>query len=387
MSKTQKMYYENQYMYEFTASIDHVKEKNGQAHIALDRTCFYPGGGGQPCDIGFLNDREVIECYEESGYIYHVLKAGSLPTEIHGYVDAVRRMGFMENHTGEHILSGIAKDEFAANNVGFHMSEQGFTMDLDRPLSPEEIGELEILANIVVSIGRAVETKFVTGKVAENTQFRSKKSFAPDEMVRIVTIEDYDYCACAALHVHNSGAVRIIKIVSHQKYKGGVRLNVLCGTDAWYDYSQKNDICHEAGARLSADMANIIPALDKLIQRKADLQKHADKLQNTIFELKAEKIEEGANLAYFFEDGLEMTDLRRFATLATQRAKIAAVLTGQDGAYKYAICGQDAEELNIFAKSFTANLDGSGGLSPNMATGFVKATSEDIRNFLRASNG
>ena len=387
MKKTYKLYYDDPYMTDFTAQILHIDEENEQFHVALTQSCFYPSGGGQPCDTGTINGIFVHDCYEKDGRIYHVLAEKPEGDFVEGRVDFARRYALLQNHTGEHILSGLAKSHFGANNVGFHMSEQGFTMDLDKPLDREDLGRLESLANQAVQQGLRVEISSILGKDVANVDFRSKRDFADDEEIRLVSVPGYDLCACAALHVQNSLAVGIIKIVAQQKYKKGIRLTVFCGIDAYKDYSQKNDICKELGAILSADTVSIISALNGLVQRKADLQKHSAALQGKIFELKAEKVPINADLAYFFETELDAQDMRRFTKLVAERAKIAVALSKQDDIYKYAICSQNENELNDFTNRFVLALQGKGGVSGCMANGVLKAGHEDILAFLEKEYG
>jgi alanyl-tRNA synthetase len=387
MSKTYKMYYDCAYQVDFEAKILDILDTDSLFHIALDRSCFYPGGGGQPSDKGWLNDAVLLDCYSKDGYIYHVLSSPPKSEIVSGRVDFCRRYAFMQNHSGEHILSGLAKSNFGAENVGFHMSSRGFTMDLDTPISKEDIYYLEQLANEAVALGLEIRQNIILGEDTKSLDFRSKRSFSPDEQVRLTDIPGYDLCACAGLHVKNTLEIGIIKIVSHQKYKGGVRLEVFCGGDAYWDYSRKNTICSEAGALLSSDTDSIIPALDKLISNKSALGKKLGQMQNKIFELRAANVENGCILAYFFEDDIDSRDMCRFAALIAQRAKIAVVLSDSDSdeAYKYAICSENKEILAEFVEAFNLALNGKGGMSGEMANGLVRADYKRITAFLESN--
>lgn len=378
-----KLYYTDQYQYGFEAKIVHMHEKDGAWHVALDQTAFYPGGGGQPHDFGTLDGQDVMQLYEADGNIYHVVQNKPASSIVQGKIDFARRFRFMQNHCGEHILSGLAKSVFEAENVGFHMSEAGFTMDLDKPLTNEQVKELEQRANAVVLQALPVEQTFKKGANLTDDDFRSKKQFTSDEDVRFVTIDGVDRCACAALHVKNTLAVGVIKIVSVQKYKKGVRLTAYCGVDAYDDYSVKNDICKAIGVILSADTKTIVPALEKLNEQKTALQKRAGALQNQIFELTAQNIKDGAELVYFVENEIDVPDMRRFVAQCAERAKIAVVLGGQDGAYKYAAASKHADEFADFVANFNQALNGSGGAKGDMATGICKATLDEITAFLK----
>ena len=386
MRKTDKLYYDSN-KGDFTAEILEITQKNGIYLVVLDQTCFYPGGGGQPADTGTLGGLSVVDISQHDGVIYHHItqidEQISVGDAIKGFVDLNRRRGFMQNHTGEHILSGYAKSRFDATNVGFHMSERGFTMDLDKPLTPAQVQELEDLANDAVADENPVMTAFYAGKDTRDMTFRAKKQFADSERVRIVTVGDYDICACAGLHVSNTAEVGFVKVVGYQKYKGGVRLTVYCGRDAFWDYSRKHAICKRVGEHLSADTDNILVALDKLIVGKAELRKQLDKLRNENLEMKAETVENGVKLAYFLEEDLEADDMRRFANLMTNRAGVAVVVC--DG--KYAIASQSQGDLEVFVADFNRQLDGRGGVGKLFAQGAVKADISQIVAFLESVHG
>ncbi|MCL2169543.1 MAG: alanine--tRNA ligase-related protein [Defluviitaleaceae bacterium] len=382
MRKTDKLYYQCAYTPNFTATIVDISETYG---VALNQTRFYPGGGGQPADFGTLDGIKVVDCASKDGIIYHKLETTdklAVGAEITGVVDIKRRLGFMQNHTGEHILSGYAKSRFGAENVGFHMSERGFTMDLNKPLSPVQIQELEDLTNAAVNDQNPVITAFYEGSETRDKVFRAKKTFAEDEQVRIVTVDVYDVCACAGLHVSNTEEIGFVKVVGAQNYKGGVRLTVYCGQDAFWDYSRKHAICRDVGVSLSADTDNITIALEKLMYSKTNMKKQLDKLRNENMGLKAQTVGVGANFAYFFEEDLTSDDMRRFANLVAERAKIAVVMNGQ----QYAISAREQTALEGFVEEFTDKLEGRGGLSKLFAQGAVKADYERIVAFLENRN-
>ncbi|MCL2856031.1 MAG: hypothetical protein FWE21_10545, partial [Defluviitaleaceae bacterium] len=280
-------------------------------------------------------------------------------------------------------LSGYAKSRFDATNVGFHMSERGFTMDLDKPLTPDQVQELEDLANDAVADENPVMTAFYAGKDTRDMTFRAKKQFADDEQVRIVTVDVYDTCACAGLHVSNTAEVGFVKVVGYQKYKGGVRLTVYCGRDVFWDYSRKHAICRHAGNQLSADIESIADELDKLMYRHIDLKKQLDKLRNQNLELMAQTVENDAKLAFFLVDDLESDDMRRFAMLIAARAKVGIVLNG----HKYAISAQEQSLLEKFVVGFNSALDGRGGTSNLLAQGAVKADLERVIAYLEGCRG
>ena len=385
MEKTAKKYYESAYIKDFAAVVL-ACEKNGEGwRILLDGTCFYPGGGGQPCDIGLLGGMRVVECYDKDGFIWHILE-GDEPTfgvgdGILGQVDFGRRFAFMQNHTGEHVLSGLAKSRWGATNVGFHMSERGFTMDLDVLPGAADLATLERLANEVVLAAIEVEISMALGEFLTGLDVRSKKEFGPADDVRLVDIGGLDLCACAGLHVRNTLEVGLVKIVGAQKYKGGVRLNVYCGCDALWDYTRKDSYIRGISRLTSAETQMCVEAVEKLLEANAGLKKEIGVLKSQIFEMKAAQVPENSKLAWFYEDGLDMDDMRRFADLATRRAGLAVVLSGG----KYFMCAREgnAESLRKFAGKFNEELGGKGGVNNLVAQGAVSADLAAIEGFLR----
>ncbi|MCL2416264.1 MAG: alanine--tRNA ligase-related protein [Defluviitaleaceae bacterium] len=386
---TNKIYYENQYKADFEAKIVDIRNIDSTMHIALDESCFYIGGGGQPADYGTLDDVGVIDVYVKDGLIYHVIKHNvnkfAVGDTTKGRIDMRRRLAFMQNHTGEHILSGIANSLFCATNVGFHMSEKGFTMDLDKHLNIEDLRRLEDIANDIVAQNKMVDISNISGKEVEMLKPRAKRDFADDDNVRIVKIDDCDICACAALHVKNTSEVGLIKIVSHEKYKGGIRLYVFCGADAFWDYSRKNEILRKISTMFSADIDNVVPTLEGKISTISSLKKHTANLQNELFVLKAQLVEKDTYIAHFFETDLDNKDMRRLAQLAANVAKIGIVFVEQDGVYRYVASSDDNCILSNFIAEMNIKFDGKGSCRDGLAQGVVNADNAEIIAFLEVA--
>ena len=387
MTKIDKIYYNDVYREQFEAVVLDVAQAGGAYRVVLDATCFYPEGGGQPADHGILGDCRVVDCRIEDDVVYHFLEDKpdfGVSDVVAGKIDWPRRFGFMQNHTGEHLLSGLAKRWFGATNVGFHMSERGFTIDFDVPLSWEQLVELETSANELAWADAAIKTHVVAGIDMSDFEARAKRVFAADEVVRIVEIPELDICACAGLHVRRLGEVGLVKITAAQRYKGGTRINVYCGRDAMWDYTRKNDILRELSGELSAETDSIIAAVGKLKDARATAKKDADALKHRLFAVLAERVAADAPLAWFAEDGLDADDLRRLAglTSAAGRAKIAIALSAAGAVYKYAACAADGAALGDFAAKLNAACDGKGGVSNNVAQGALKADFAAVAAFL-----
>lgn len=385
MEKTVKRYYDSAYTLDFAGVVQAFEPVGNYWQILLDSSCFYPGGGGQPCDVGVLGGMQVIECYARDGLIWHIVEgdapAFGIGDGILGRVDFARRFAFMQNHTGEHLLSGLAAKRWGATNVGFHMSERGFTMDLNVNLDAQTILELEGLANEAVLAGVDVEITNVLGEFLTGLDVRSKRDFDATDNVRLVDIAGYDLCACAGLHVRNTLEVGLVKIVGAQKYKGGVRLDVYCGYDAYWDYSQKNSYLRQISRLTSAETEKCVEAVEKLLNVNAELKKEIGYLKSKIFELKAADVPENSGLVWFFDDDLEMDDIRRFADIVAHRAGVAVIISNG----RYCMHARDdAEWLRDFARKFNEVLGGKGGVNNLVAQGAVSAAYSTIERFLRS---
>ncbi|MCL2617176.1 MAG: alanine--tRNA ligase-related protein [Defluviitaleaceae bacterium] len=384
---TDRLYYENTYESEFYAKVLSCEKSGEHWYIVLDRTCFYPEGGGQPGDTGFLNDVRITDCRTIAKAITHIAENPLEPgTTVYGKIDFLRRFTFMQNHTGEHILSGIVKKLYGFDNVGFHLSENNMTMDFNGELSKEDLLEIEELANKSVYSNITTEISlFDSAKLKElNLDYRSKKEL--DGSVRIVSVPWYDACACAGLHVHTSGEVGVIKVISAQRYKGGSRVYALCGYNALEDYRMKNDNILKISTLLSVKPHEISTAVEKTITNISEQKRLISALRSEVFALKAQCYAEGTPMAYVFENGLEPADLLNFANEIASRAKVAFVFSNSVDSinvYKYAICSQSPSlGLAEIAKGFNQALGGRGGIKNNIAQGVVNASKDSIEAFV-----
>ena len=223
----EKLFYKDAYIKEFDAVVLSCIEKGESFLIELDRTCFYPEGGGQSADCGTLGDAKVSDVHEREGRIWHTadrpLEQGSRVT---GRIDWQRRFSLMQHHTGEHIVSGIVNRLFGLDNVGFHMGSAMVTVDFNGELTQNDIETVELLANRTVFDNIEVRTEYPDAKTLAEMSYRSKKELSGE--VRIVTVPGADSCACCGTHVARTGEIGMIKLLSPQRYKGGVRVGILC---------------------------------------------------------------------------------------------------------------------------------------------------------------
>ena len=230
--ETEKLYYADPFLTEFDARVLACEAEKGGYAVVLDRTAFYPEGGGQPYDTGVLGGVEVSEVHEKAGVVTHKC-AAPLPVgeTVHGRLDWARRFDHMQQHSGEHICSGLICARYGCDNVGFHMGAESVTIDFNADIPWEELLELEAAANRYIYEDHAIDIQLHRGAELDAIDYRSKKPLEGD--VRIVTFPGADCCACCGTHVMRSGQVGIVKFLSVQKFREGVRIELLCGGRAY----------------------------------------------------------------------------------------------------------------------------------------------------------
>ena len=229
--ETEKLYYQDPFMQEFTATVLACEEAKNSFKVVLDRTAFYPEGGGQPADHGALGGAAVTDVHEKDGVIFHTCdQAVEIGETVTGRIDWARRFDHMQQHSGEHIISGILCTDYHCDNVGFHLGADVVTIDYNADISWEQALDAERKANEVIWADRAVDIKYPTPAELAALDYRSKKELTGK--VRIVTFPEADCCACCGTHVLRAGQVGLIKVLSCQKFREGVRIELICGRRA-----------------------------------------------------------------------------------------------------------------------------------------------------------
>lgn len=375
---TEKLYELNAYTKEFTATVTDCIQGEGFYKIILDKTAFFPEGGGQAADVGVLGEVEVFDAQIEDDIIYHYanvpIETGS---EVSGKINFDRRFNFMQNHTGEHIVSGIAHKIFGVNNVGFHLGEELVTIDFDKELTREQLNEVEFLANQTVWQNLPVKAYFPSDDELANTDYRSKKEI--DGAVRLVEIKDTDICACCAPHVAFTGEIGIIKLLDTEKMRGGIRIVLKCGQFALLDYQNKFKNIASIGALLSAKQENAYESVQKLDEKCTLANQKISELKKKIAELTIATVTN--EQACVFVDDCEVKDLQTMADkLHKKFGGIRAVFSGSEQNYSFAICGEDSDLQELFAK-FKLQFAVRGGGRGGMVQGSVNATEENIKLF------
>ena len=358
-------------------------EKTGGGRIALDGTVFYPEGGGQPADRGTLTlpDGTVLrvsDVHEQAGIIWHTvdaLPAAAAPgAAVAGCIDWDWRFDKMQQHTGEHILSGILHQMFGAENVGFHIGQEETTLDTSLPIPPEGLAAAEAEANRIVWADLPVQAEYPAPEVLATLTYRSKKAI--DGAVRIVTIPGADCCACCGTHVERTGQIGQIKVMGAMNYKGGTRIALACGGRALTAFSQMLEEQAKLRAQFSAKNGQLAAAAQRQADELAAQKARAAQLEQQVFAYTAAQVQEGDQPVLFVRD-LSGDSLRRLClALSEHTHRPCAVFTqgGQGYAYCLAWNGGDAR---VLAKAMNAALNGRGGGKPELCSGSVAETDLD----------
>jgi alanyl-tRNA synthetase len=381
-SGTIKLYELDSELYEFEATVIACEEHGGIYAIELDQTAFFPEGGGQYADPGTLGGLIVRDVQIENDRILHITDAPlTVGSTVQGTIDAEERFVRMQNHSGEHILCGIAHKKWGAENVGFHLGDREMTMDLDIPLTEEQLVELEVAGNRAVWANTAITAEYPDEKTLSDLPYRSKLDLT--ENVRIVTIEGVDACACCAPHVKRTGEIGAIKIVSAIHHKGGMRLWVLCGAWALADYQKKHEDILTITRRQSVKPWQAVEAVDKLTEDLMTTRSALSASRREMSELKLTTAapDEQGNLL-FFEADMDANVQRGMADRGADCVTdgICGVFCATENGCRY-VCVSRSKPLRAIGKELNAQLSGRGGGSDAMIQGTLGATKEQIEAF------
>lgn len=377
---SEKLFYQDAYMKNFSAKVLSCAESKKGYEVVLDRSAFYPEGGGQPGDSGYLGGVRVYDTHEKAGEVIHYcqepLEEGST---VEGEIDFSRRFDFMQQHSGEHIVSGLIHSRFGCDNVGFHMGKDTVTIDFNCPISFEELMEIEKQANALIWENIAINAMWPDEEALSAMPYRSKKALSGE--VRIVECVGADLCACCGTHVKSAGEIGIIKLLSIHPFREGVRIEMLSGKRA-YDYvccavEQNSAI----GAMLSAKADLTSAAVKRMQEELVSTAYKLTAMENRVFAAIAET-KTGEEDVLLFEEGLSPDGVRRLADAVMNRCSgLCAVFSGSDGeGYKYALCKKDGD-LRELVKKMNAELKGRGGGKPFFAQGSVQSGRTEIEAF------
>ena len=358
---TEKLFYEDSHMVTFLATVVSCEQSGEVYEVVLDRTAFFPEGGGQYADTGRLDDAKVTDVQEKAGIIYHKTNQSlEIGKTVQGTIDWEERFSKMQQHSGEHIVSGIVHAVYGYDNVGFHMGKDAITMDFNGSISKEELKVIERKANEAVVKNLDIKVLYPAKEELEAIAYRSKIEI--EGQVRIVEIPGYDVCACCAPHVKKTGEIGLIKLLNVQNYKGGVRISMLCGFRALQDYEQKAESVKNISVLLSAPEEEVFSEVTRLKQEISSGKAKVSQLQQKLLVYKMEQIPQSQKVVVWFEEELEGNAPRELTNLIIENgALIGAVFAGdeKDG-YRYVI-GSKSCDTRIFSKRLNEKLGGRGG--------------------------
>ena len=375
---TRKLYDENSHISSFDAAVLSCEERDGHWQIVLDQTAFFPEGGGQAADTGMLNHAHVSDVQEINGEIVHIadspLKCGET---VHGILDWDKRFRRMQEHSGEHIISGLVHTLYGYNNVGFHLGDEVVTMDYDGELSPEQIAELERRSNEAVWKNVPITAEYPPEDVLAKLEYRSKLDLT--ENVRIVTIEGYDVCACCAPHVSYTGEIGAIKIIDSMRHRGGVRLTILCGSDALKQYQMLFQEAATLSNLLNVPKDQLVGAVKRLFSERDELERALSAREEKLNALRVKAMPAQGRNIVIVDDFDDPDAMRELVNIGMERATgVCAAFSGSDSeGYRY-IIGSKTMDLRACAKEINAALSGRGGGRPTMIQGSCSAKRTEI---------
>ena len=375
---TEKLFYEDSHMITFSAVVKSCEKVGDHYEAVLSRTAFFPEGGGQYADTGVIDGICVFDVHEKKGEIYHYMEAPLTEgKQVEGAINWEERFSKMQNHSGEHIISGLVHKKFGYDNVGFHMGKDAITMDFNGVISREQLKELELQANRIVYQNIPIETLYPTKVELESLAYRSKIEI--EGQVRIVKIADCDVCACCAPHCKTTGEIGTVKLVGMQNYKGGVRISMLAGYRALEDYEIKSENARRISVMLSAKEHEIADEVQKLKEELLAKKNQLRELQKELLEQKVDSMEENQEVIVMFESELEGNGPRELANLILSKGtRVAAVFAGKAPDYRYVI-GSKSVDTRILAKMLQEKFGGRGGGKPEMVQGTVSGDEMSVR--------
>ena len=377
--ETKKLYYDDVYCRAFTARVTGCVQEKKTWLVTLDQTAFYPEGGGQPADRGTLGGAKVLDVQEHGGEIVHTCdRALPVGEEVAGELDWARRFDHMQQHSGEHIVSGMLCAAFHCDNVGFHMGESVVTIDYNAEMTWEQVLEIEQRANRYIWENHAIEITWPTREELAHIPYRSKKAL--EGPVRLTGFPGADLCTCCGTHVMRSGEVGLVKFLSCQKFRDGVRLELLCGERALRALAASWEQNLRIGQALSVKGEKTFAAVERLRGELGETKAQLAAMEEERFcDIAAQQAGRGDVL--LIEPAMRPESVRRLCDAAAQVCGgRCAVFAGADGAYHYAVihAGQDIRGL---VKDMNAALHGRGGGRDGFAQGSVSCTEADIRAF------
>ena len=379
-----KLYYDSAYIKEFEAQVLSCQEGKKGWEITLSATAFYPEGGGQPADTGLLGNVRVTDVHEKDGQVVHYTD-GPLPVGemVRGVIDWDRRFQHMQEHSGEHLVSGLIHQRFGYDNVGFHMGTDEVTIDFNGVLEGGDLMAIEEKANGMIWENLEISAVYPEKDELDAMEYRSKKELTG--AVRIVSIPGGDVCACCGTHVERTGEIGLVKFLSMIHYKGGVRISLLCGKRAVEDYERKRDQVQKISVLLSARPGEISRAVEKLKDEEAKLQEKLVAAYDKLIASEVRDIKEGDGDIFILEPDFEAIQLRHLVNRLLEEKKGRTVLAlggAAEGSFLYVLGSRDGD-MRRLSRELNGLLNGRGGGSAQMAQGTFFATKDQLQAILK----
>ncbi len=383
---TDKLFDRNSYITEFQCKVTDLYSEGDTLYIETDRTAFFPEGGGQTSDIGKLGIANVENVQNIDGKLYHFVenseenvKFFTIGKEIKGEICWKKRFSDMQQHSGEHIFSGIVHSIYGYDNVGFHLGSEVVTLDFNGILTKEDICKVELLVNKVVWDNLEVQVFFPSDEELALIDYRSKKEI--DGQVRLVEFPGVDICACCAPHVKKTGEIGIVQVVAFEKYKGGTRVSILCGERALADIRHKLDENHTVSVLMSSKEKETAQAVERLKKEKESLDYEIVGLKREILSLKLASVKSDKRII-IFDSSLQGKMLQDFALSLMKRAEeFVCCFCGENGQYRYCMVSDKIDPLP-YAKALNEKFSGRGGGRNGIVQGSLIGEEEEIRKFL-----
>lgn len=377
--ETEKIYYADCHCATFRARVLECSETEGGFAVTLDRTAFYPLGGGQAADTGTLGSVRVLDTREEGEKIVHLCDSPlTVGSTVDGQIDYEARFVRMQQHTGEHIVSGILHRLYGCHNTGFHMNQTGIVIDFDAVIPAEKLPEIEREANEAIWKNIPLHIWTPGPEALEQVPYRTKRALPWP--VRIVEVPGFDICACCGVHVAATGEIGLIKLLSAIPCRGGTRIEMAAGRAAFDLMNAVFDQNRQVSRLLSAQLTQTAQGAEQLLDTLNGWKYRAGALERQLFAYQAAALE-GMGDCFFFADGLNPEGLRNLTDQASAKTGgIAAGFSRNENGFHYclALPGGDLRGLN---RELTAALNGRGGGKPNFQQGSVKAEEREIQAF------
>lgn len=384
MEEMNELFYRDEYAREFDAEVISCQKGKKGYEVVLSDTVFYPEGGGQPADRGTLGQVNVLDVKRRNGEILHITDAPLEPgMTVHGVLDWERRFDHMQQHSGEHILSGMVHAQLGYDNVGFHMNDEVVTVDFNGPITWEEAMELEDKVNAYIWTDAESRELYPSEKELKAMDYRSKIELKGK--VRLVEYPGADLCACCGTHVAHTGEIGLMKILSVSRHKDGVRMEMLFGGRAMKDYDRKHLLNTEFSCRLSAKPYETGEALQRVLDEMNAMKFRMQAMNERYYAMRATSIPVGEPVIFFNEPGMSMVEIRKFCDylISTGKVKTAMIISPKDKESVNYVMGSADLNMRDVGKLLNEELHGRGGGRPEMVQGSFQAEAEAVEQAFR----